>query len=142
MGILIYCLYILPALPPNLPAIEVNAPTLQEISQPKNIELNYPPSPYLVYPTPERLKDYLKVVSDTYELDYDVFLKTALCESGLNPSAIGDSGNSVGIFQINLPSHPNVSEEQALDPYWNIDWAGQHFNTPEMWTCYRLLTLK
>lgn len=37
-------------------------------------------------------------------------------ESGWNAGAVGDNGNSVGAFQINLPAHPNVSAASAKDP--------------------------
>lgn len=40
----------------------------------------------------------------------------ALAESGGNPGAVGDQGTSMGLWQIHLPAHPDVSQACALDP--------------------------
>lgn len=77
---------------------------------------------------------------------------TLYCESGLQPniqSSVPDpSGpngreDSWGIAQIHLPSHPEVSRENALDPIWAIDWAAYQFSqgNARWWTCWRLLYL-
>lgn len=39
-------------------------------------------------------------------------------ESSWSNTAVGDSGNSFGPFQINLPSHPGVTAAQAENPQW------------------------
>jgi len=36
---------------------------------------------------------------------------------------------SYGLAQIHLPSHPKVSVEQALDPYFAVDWMMEHWHT-------------
>lgn len=71
-------------------------------------------------------------------------LNTLKCESSLNPNAIGDAGQSYGVAQIHLPSHPTVTKEQALDPNFAIEWTAQQFSKgkAEMWTCYRLIYQK
>lgn len=43
-------------------------------------------------------------------------LMGAKLESNWNPTAVGDNGNSHGIFQINLPFHPSMSKATAQDP--------------------------
>jgi len=64
------------------------------------------------------------------------------CESNFNSQAIGDHGNSVGLFQIHLPSHPNITRKQALDPYFSIAFAIEKYWKGELsiWTCARILT--
>lgn len=67
--------------------------------------------------------------------------KTLFCESSLNPNAIGDEGESFGIAQIHLPSHPEITESQALNPSWAIDYMAQKFSEGEvtLWSCWRVL---
>lgn len=43
-------------------------------------------------------------------------------ESGWNPNARNPSG-ATGLMQIHLPSHPSISEKQALNPRFAIDWG-------------------
>lgn len=83
----------------------------------------------------------LNALAYKYGIDAEEFIKTAYCESHYNANAVGDHGNSYGVWQINLPSHPNISKEQALDPWWSTEWAAQQFaaNKQRMWTCWRKL---
>lgn len=48
-------------------------------------------------------------------------------ESGFNPQARGDSGLSLGLGQIHMPAHPDVTEAQAFDPNFAIPWTAQFF---------------
>ena len=45
----------------------------------------------------------------------DWLVKLAFCESSLNQYAVGDNGNSRGLFQIHKGYHPNVTDEQAFN---------------------------
>ena len=70
------------------------------------------------------------------------FLETAKCESGLRPKIVGDDGESYGLWQIHLKSHPTVTMEQAFDPVWSTEWSAVKFKeNPKIWTCYRNLYL-
>jgi Lysozyme like domain len=64
----------------------------------------------------------------------------ALAESSGNPAAIGDNGNSVGLFQINLPAHPEYSGIDLTDPQANADAAYNIFeaagSTFSPWSTY------
>ncbi len=64
------------------------------------------------------------------------------CESNYNPAAVGDHGKSVGIFQIHLPAHPNITRSQAKDPYFSLAWAIDKWYAGEIgiWTCAKILT--
>ena len=68
----------------------------------------------------------------------------AKCESNYQFSAVGDHGNSYGIFQIHLPSHKRVTKEQAKDPYFSLMWAIEKYYDGELniWTCARILANK
>jgi hypothetical protein len=66
----------------------------------------------------------------------------AMAESGGDPNAYGDAqyGGSVGLWQINLPSHPNFDPQSLYDPTYNAQAAyqisseGTNFSP---WTTYR-----
>lgn len=75
-----------------------------------------------------------------YGINQKRFLETAKCESSLRPKVIGDDGESYGLWQIHLISHPSVTKEQAFDPIWSTEWAAEKFKKdPTIWTCYRKL---
>ena len=63
----------------------------------------------------------------------DVLAKTAYCESmwtNVQSLVQQDYGQekSYGIFQISV-LHNDVTVEQALDPYYSIRWAIEHYDT-------------
>lgn len=49
--------------------------------------------------------------------------------------------DSWGVAQIHLPSHPEITREQAQDPEWALDWAAREFKEGRAtkWTEYRKL---
>lgn len=63
------------------------------------------------------------------------------CESGFVESAVGDGGNSFGLVQIHLPSHPEITKEQALDKYFATWFIVSEIKNGNMWkwTCGRIL---
>ena len=83
-----------------------------------------------------------KTLVSEYQIKYGLvgFYETALCESGFNTLAIGDSGGSYGLWQIHLPAWPEITKEQALNPVWSTQWAVEKFILePQIWTCYNML---
>ena len=46
-------------------------------------------------------------------------------ESGWNPDATNPSG-ATGLVQIHLPSHPDISEQQARDPAFALAWGARY----------------
>ncbi len=66
-------------------------------------------------------------------------LATVNCESGWVATSTGDYGTSIGIAQIHLPAHQDISKDQALDPYFSLDWAAYQFSigNQAIWTCWR-----
>jgi len=68
------------------------------------------------FPTPEQteiIKNQIKAVAE--EMDYknsDLLMRLAFCESSYRPGVIGKQGE-VGLFQIHLKYHPEISEQCA-----------------------------
>lgn len=99
---------------------------------------------------PDRsLKDYtvpelVEHFASQYQVSAPKMLATMKCESGLNPKAVGDHGNSYGIAQIHLPSHPDITKSQATDPVFASEWTANQFakGKQNIWTCYRALYTK
>lgn len=62
-------------------------------------------------------------------------------ESTWKAHAVGDRGNSYGLVQIHLPSHPDITKEQALDPEYALNYIVDAWlaGTQRQWTCYRLI---
>lgn len=55
--------------------------------------------------------------------DLVMSVAVALGESSGNPSAVGDNGNSIGLWQINTPAHPEFSGQDLTDPQVNANAA-------------------
>lgn len=52
----------------------------------------------------------------------------------------GKQEESYGLAQINLPSNPNVTLEQAQDPNFAIKFMAKNMSIGKasMWTCWRI----
>jgi len=91
----------------------------------------------------EAIVELINSAAIRHGIDQHLFLETAKCESSLRPHVLGDGGESYGLWQIHLKSHPDVSTEQALDPVWATEWSAVKFKKdPTIWTCYRSLETK
>lgn len=110
-------------------------PNKQEYVPPQQPGLSIPRSW-----TSEELTQLIVETARKHQINEIRFLKTAQCESSLRASVVGDDGNSIGLFQIHLPSHPTVTEEQAMNPEWAVEWAAEKFKkNPKIWVCYNIL---
>lgn len=92
---------------------------------------------------PESVKEYVYYLAAKEDLNVGLVLAIAKCESNTRAKAIGDGGNSFGVFQIHLPSHPQITKEQALNPFWNINWAIDRMveGKWKMWSCWKKLSI-
>lgn len=90
---------------------------------------------------PESVKEYVGYVAQNEGVDVSTVLAIAKCESDFNKNALHSSEKeySLGIFQINLKAHKDITEEQALNPFFNINWAIEQMAQGKwsMWTCWR-----
>lgn len=68
----------------------------------------------------------------------NTLIRLAHCESSLNPEAVGDNGNSYGLFQIFLKWHPDVTAEQARDIEFATKWTANKIRQGQghLWTCW------
>lgn len=91
------------------------------------------------------------LAAERYGINEIKFTKTLECESA-NLTHNGQSyvvaidgpngrEDSWGIAQIHLPSHPEITRDQALDPAFALDFAARRFAQGHAsdWTCYRIL---
>lgn len=92
----------------------------------------------------EEFKYYAVEMALQAEVPPQEVLKTIECESNWDHLAQGDNNSSIGLSQINLPSHPHVSREAAEDPKYAIDFMVNEFEVgnKEIWTCARNLGYK
>jgi len=75
----------------------------------------------------------------------DLLVALAICESSLNPNAIGDQGWSYGLYQINMRWWADeVSIENAKDIEFSTKWTLNKIRQGQgyLWTCYRTFNLK
>lgn len=64
-------------------------------------------------------------------------------ESTWKADARGDGGTSIGLAQIHLPAHPHITEEEALDAEFSLNFMVDEFKAGNewKWTCWREIYL-
>ena len=77
----------------------------------------------------------ISLVAKIYGVSGYQMERTIECESRFNniQSTAYQNGareDSWGIAQIHLPSHPEVSRDEALDEEFTIEWMAKNFNNP------------
>lgn len=104
--------------------------------------------------TVEEITLMVRVSAKKYGINENELLKTVICESPKTKEGLldsfGQSGyytkngtreQSWGVPQIHLPSHPEITLQQAQNASWSIDWSAMQFSLGKasMWTCWRNL---
>lgn len=96
----------------------------------------------------ESIKDYAIHVAQREKINVGAFLATLECEAGFQniQSRIVKNGvreQSFGVAQIHLPSHPHITKEQALSPFWAINWMAEEWlnGRESKWSCFRTMGL-
>lgn len=87
--------------------------------------------------------------AEIYQVSTTTMHHIIKCESGYRPDVQsgyyqnGKREESYGLVQINLPSHPTITYEQAIDPEFSINFLAENLSKGKgsMWTCYRNLTV-
>lgn len=79
--------------------------------------------------------------ADEYNVSAEVMTKVIACESGFNERALGDAGYSRGLVQIHSKYHPTVTDAQAYDAEFAVEFLAKKLSEGKgsLWTCYRLL---
>lgn len=98
-----------------------------------------------VLETKAQMEQFLKKYATEKGVSYEEAHFTITCESNWNPkiqSAHVKNGvreDSWGLVQIHLPSHKNITKEQALDPEFSIRFLVDNFASGDakLWTCWR-----
>ena len=70
-----------------------------------------------------------------------VVKKVIECESQYKITALGDGGHSRGLVQIHDKYHPDVSDEEAYNPQFAVDFLVQKLKEGQgrQWTCFKML---
>ena len=84
------------------------------------------------------------ILTDEYNLSLSekvTAMRIIDCESKFDPMAIGDSGDSLGLWQIHEPSHgdkDNYSRECSFDVYCSTRFAMEIYQEAGWypWSCY------
>lgn len=94
--------------------------------------------------TKEGLIELTDIYANMYNVSPIIMKQVISCESGWNINAIGDSGKSFGLVQIHNPSHPSITQEEAINPEFAINFLAENLSKGRgsMWTCYRKLNIE
>ncbi len=89
--------------------------------------------------SPTSLKEYAVYLAIHENLNVGEFLATINCESGFNAQAVGDHGTSIGVAQIHLPAHPDISEAEASNGIFSLNWMADQWvaGRQKMWSCWK-----
>lgn len=98
-------------------------------------------TPQIVVQHPTTIDELISFYASHYKVSASQMRNTIKCESSFNTKAVGDGGHSIGLSQINLPSHVTISRSQAENPRFAIEFMAQEFSKghQKIWTCYRNL---
>lgn len=106
-------------------------------------------APVITSAAPSQVKTHIETIDEKierYANQYGVNLllmkSVVWCESRNNPNAIGDSGHSRGLVQIYDTYHPTITNEQAFDPDFSLEFLASNIAQDRgyLWTCYRTIT--
>lgn len=97
------------------------------------------------------IEDQIRQIAKENDFEWEDYLvRLAKCESNFNPNAVNIQGNTPkgsrdrGIMQINDYWHKEVSDEQAFNLEWSVNWAIENINAgrQDMWSCNRIIKNK
>lgn len=94
--------------------------------------------------TPERIEREIETQAEKYGRNAERMKKIIACESNGSTTIQsyhtikGQREDSWGLVQIHLPSHPNVTKEQALDPQFAIEFLAKNLGKVE-WSCEKMI---
>jgi soluble lytic murein transglycosylase-like protein len=73
--------------------------------------------------------------------DLAIAVAIAYAESSGDPNAVGDNGDSIGLWQINLPNHPEYNRDSLFDSQTNANAAFDIYraagNSFSPWTTFK-----
>lgn len=122
--------------------------TTTPVVEPKEVRIE------IVY-TDERVRELAKEIAEAHGVSFYVMDVVITCESGWDydiDSKLrytysdpargiyrGELEQSFGLAQIHLPHWPDITEEQAKDPVFALNFMAKKLATGKgyLWTCYR-----
>lgn len=113
-----------------------------------HVEVENPVKAIVEAPRPISIADplrlYAKLMADRYGVSFEEMNITIDGESDWQPEADNpddSDGGSWGIVQINIgkDAHPEITKEQALNPYFSIEFMAKEFANGNAWkwTCWK-----
>jgi soluble lytic murein transglycosylase-like protein len=90
----------------------------------------------------ETVQDIIHFNAKKYNVSESLLTKVIACESSFVTNARGDGGHSRGLVQIHNLYHPTVTDAQADDPTFAIDFLASYVaqGKGHLWTCHRMIT--
>lgn len=105
------------------------------------------------------VSEKIKELATRYRINTDrMYATIAKCENtGLDPAlqsfhrysytdikrgiVKGEREKSFGLAMIHLPAHPDITQEQATNAEYSLEWMAQEFEAgrQSQWTCYTTL---
>ena len=67
----------------------------------------------------------IQKVAEKEGIDWKILYAICKKESNCNTNRIGDSGKSLGAFQIHTGYHPEISKEKATNLEWSAEWTAK-----------------
>ncbi len=115
------------------------------VGMPKNPEvLTILPKVEAQVMTPADWQVFASTTAQEAHINAEHLVAVIRCESNFIATSTGDFMNgdptSFGIVQIHLPAHPDITKEQALDPYFAIPWMVHEWDKDREgeWSCYSI----
>jgi hypothetical protein len=94
-----------------------------------------PPEPPKTISVNERIDE----IAPLFGVSATVMKKVVACESNFDTHAVGDGGKSIGLVQINLSAHKDITRAEAEDPDFALSYLADNLakGNANIWTCYR-----
>lgn len=87
---------------------------------------------------PTTTSELITYFAERYNVSETTMRRKIKCESGFNTNAVNHTSieYSVGLSQINLWAHPEVSVEQAKNPIFAVRFMAEHLaRGQDIWSC-------
>ena len=97
-----------------------------------------------VIPPPPTLQEHAQRVAEEWDISTTTLFNLIESESEWNPEAIGDDGKARGLVQIHKDYFPTVSDEEAFDVDFSLNFAAQAIKEGWEWkwsvcNCYAMV---
>jgi len=90
------------------------------------------------------VEEQIRAIAKEHAFPYtDFLIRLAVCESSLNPNAVGDNGFSRGLYQIHKGYHA-VSDEDAFDIRFSTEFTMEKIlqGKQHLWSCDKMIKNK